>query len=117
MDGHRHDPLWYATHDAMNLNSLTSQVRALKLPQYGESIRPVRDWFVLLAIALTILVLSLGYHMWLFIRVLQGEQIGEAQTTNPYDLSALEQVDAVFSERAAEEARYKNDYRFVDPSR
>jgi hypothetical protein len=101
----------------MSLKDLISKLRVAKLPSYGESVHPVRDWFVIVAIALLLLVTSVGWNMWLFSRAIEGEAIGETPApTDTYDLSSLETVRSLFERRQAEEMRYRNDYRFIDPA-
>lgn len=101
----------------MDLKALSSRIRFTKFPTYGEKIRPVRDWFILLGMGLVILVITIGWNMWSFLRLLDGQPFGQVQSPeSSYDLSSLEKVEAVFGTRKMEEDRYRNDYRFVDPS-
>jgi len=88
------------------------------LPKTSDRPRPTRDWMLLLSLAALILVASAGWNVWTFVRVTSGDvgAVEEAAVDGP-DLTALERVRAAFQERAAEEARYRSDYRFVDPSK
>ncbi|KND51179.1 MAG: hypothetical protein ABA06_02605 [Parcubacteria bacterium C7867-001] len=86
---------------------------------YGEYIHPLRDWFVLLIVSAVLLVASVGWNVWLFYRVLNGESLGSAtaSTTPLFDTASLSAAQTVFDARAVEEERYKKEYRFIDPSR
>jgi hypothetical protein len=43
---------------------------------------------------------------------------GAGELTRPtVNTDAVEEVKMLFAERAAEEARYRNEYQFIDPSR
>lgn len=95
------------------LNKLTGFLKSLS---YGERIRPVRDWLVLLSCAILILAGCLIWNLWLFARVTGGEAIGSATSTTTPAAPALDAVQQLFQKRSVEEARYKGEYRFVDPS-
>jgi len=83
--------------------------------RYGASLRPMRDWFVLLAFFVLFLLISLAWNLWLFSQVTQGQQIGTA-TSTPDTQIPLESVTTLFDARAQERTHYQHDYRFVDPS-
>lgn len=88
----------------------------LKRINYGPRLRPSRDWLVILAIAFTLLLCSVVWNLWTFARVTGGETIG---TQSPPPATAdlpVDSVNRIFERRAAEEARYRSEYRFVDPS-
>ncbi|MCI0597641.1 hypothetical protein L0Y34_01020 [Candidatus Parcubacteria bacterium] len=84
---------------------------------YGETIRPSRDWMVLLSIAGMLVLASLAWNAWFFLNVLTSDfsTTGSAQET--VNTRAIEEAKALFSERAGEESRYRNEYEFIDPSR
>lgn len=88
------------------------------LPRIGDRRTPSRDWFMLLTLAFLILIASIGWNIWAFVRITNGEVSGDraADTSGP-DIGIVEQVRTVFMERAAEEQRYRGEYRFVDPSK
>lgn len=88
------------------------------LPRIGDRRKPSRDWFILLILAFLILIGSIGWNVWEFIRITNGEAAGTttAGMKGP-DIGIVEQVRNVFTTRAAEEQRYRNEYRFVDPSK
>ena len=89
-----------------------------RIPRVGDKKRPSRDWLVLLTLALLLLILSIGWNVWTFIRVTSGEVVGDTapSITGP-NISILEQVREVFTARKAEEQRYFTEYRFVDPNK
>lgn len=79
---------------------------------------PVRDWLVLLSIAGLILAGVIVWNVWVFDSVANGGTIGSVEggpaTTNKV---SLEEIRAVFEERAVEKARYATGvYRYADPS-
>lgn len=81
------------------------------------SANPSRDWLVLLALTLLAIVISSVWNIMFFSDVLSGKMttpLGEEIAT---DTSNVEKVDRLFGERAEEASRYRNEYRFVDPSR
>lgn len=86
-------------------------------PRSGKQ-RPLRDWFVLL-LSTAILVLASGaWNAWVFYTAASGGTLGEPIALTPApDTSSLDAVRALFENRAAEEAKYRTEYRFVDPSR
>jgi len=88
---------------------------ASKHLRYGSSIRPARDWFVLLAFFALFLLASLAWNLWLFSQVTKGQAIGNA-TSTPATQIPLDTVKSLFSDRAQERSHYQSDYRFVDPS-
>ena len=97
----------------LSLQSLSSILRGFR---YGPRLRPVRDWSVLLAIALVLLAAGASFAIWLFVRIERGEALTNAPTSaSAFDTTPVEEVRALFSERAAEALRFKNEYRFVDP--
>jgi hypothetical protein len=67
---------------------------------------------------MTVLVaLSIGWNLWLLRSVEKGGTIGdENATVESFDEAPIESVRAVFEERRAEQLRYRQEYRFVDPS-
>jgi hypothetical protein len=84
---------------------------------YGDRVRPVRDWFVLLGATAMLIGLSIGWNVWLFQNVERGGFTDPAEAAGAFDPLPIESVRAVFEERRAQEARYEDEYRFVDPSR
>lgn len=100
----------------MNLSHLMSSLpRAIA---YGERIRPARDWFVLLVGASLLVVVSVVWNVFLLIRIERGEAIdGSVPAASAFDSKPIEAVQEVFLKRAEEERRFRQEYRFVDPSR
>ena len=86
--------------------------------EYGEDIRPVRDWLILLCGVAVLLIASVLWNVWAYTRVVNGEMIGSATAPAPIvDTNAIDAVQNVFQSRAAEEVNYKGAYHFVDPSK
>jgi hypothetical protein len=83
--------------------------------KYGSRIRPVRDWLVLLTGFALFLLASLAWNMWLFSQATSGNKIG-TQSSQPAVEIKLDQVKTLFGSRAAEQTRYIQEYKFVDPS-
>ncbi len=97
----------------LSLNSLK------KLFSYGERIRPVRDWFVLLGIAAILFVLGVLWEIALFYQLQTQKQVATPTVTQAQadDIQTeITQVQALFQKRAAEEHNYQQLYHFVDPS-
>lgn len=96
----------------MKLKGLT-----LKALSYGDRIRSVRDWLFVLMGALVLFIGSIAWNAWFYV-VVTGEKEFEAGTTTAStpSLEALPHAREVLNARAAEEARYRTFYEFVDPS-
>lgn len=100
----------------MNISRIVSSLP--RTVAYGERIRPTRDWFVLLSIASLLVVVSVVWNVFLLVRIERGEAIdGSTPTPTAFDNKPIEAVKQVFLERAEEERRFRQEYRFVDPSR
>jgi hypothetical protein len=70
----------------------------------------------MLLVAFSVLLLcSLAWNLWLFSRVTNGEKIGSEQVASQPEIQ-LGEVKTLFESRAAEQTRYIQEYRFVDPS-
>jgi hypothetical protein len=82
---------------------------------YGTRVRPARDWFVLLSLFTLILVGSVIWNLLQFSRVIGGQQIGSSSVATSSPIR-LDTVQALFTQRTQERAKYQGQYRFVDPS-
>ncbi|HEX5774741.1 MAG TPA: hypothetical protein VFY28_02150 [Candidatus Paceibacterota bacterium] len=97
---------------------LPASVPSIRVPAIGDRPHPYRDWYALLLIAGIFLLASLAWNVWFFIKITKGEMIGtnpSSEAKTPEDLVASARL--LFEERAAEEARYRSEYRFIDPSK
>lgn len=89
----------------------------LKKFSYGPRVRPARDWFVLLSITIILLIVSVLWNLWLLKSVERGGTIGNEAPPPAFDAAPIEAVRTLFQSRSEEEARFRQEYRFVDPSR
>lgn len=94
----------------LGLSSITKKLH------YGSQLRPARDWLVLLIVFAIGLGLSVAYNLYIFSKVTQGQQVGNAPVEAPAQIQ-LDQVKTLFDDRAAQRGRYDSQYRFIDPSR
>ncbi len=84
--------------------------------KYGPRIRPMRDWFAIVLGSAVLLGVGLLADLWLFTDVVRDEVPSTAATSTPaIEQAPLEQVHTLFEARAREEARYKDEYHFIDP--
>lgn len=83
--------------------------------RYGDRLNSSRDWFVLVGITAILLLASIGWNVWLFLRVTNGEAIGTATTQASLNPASIDSVNTLFQARANTETEYKNAH-FVDPS-
>jgi hypothetical protein len=80
---------------------------------------PVRDWLVLLSLAIVALVCIIVWNVWAFDTVAQGGSISAAATSTvpTFNRSSIDTINTVFQTRAAEDAKYVTGvYRYSDPS-
>jgi hypothetical protein len=90
--------------------------KSLKGIHYGATLRPSRDWLLLIAFSFVCLLASVGWNLWTFTKVTRGQSFEASITTQETNATAVDTVTKLFEARAIEEARYKSEYRFVDPS-
>jgi hypothetical protein len=119
---HPYDRLDYRVRSRAYRSYITMSIfrDIFKKSMYGQLLRPKQDWFVILAIAAALLVISIAWNLWLFDAVKGGAVLRNAPAT-PTTLSASEQtlgaVQQAFVARAQEETKYETGvYTFVDPS-
>ena len=101
----------------MNIfNTVVSSIKRFRLNAFRD---PEHDWMGMLAIAVTAFVSIVVWNIWTFQTVANGGVIGTA-TSSPmtsFSRSSLDAVDVIFSNRSAEEAKYRTGvYRYSDPS-
>jgi hypothetical protein len=101
----------------MNIsNAFNSFFRRLRSGAKGD---PVRDWLLLLALALVAFIAIVVWNVWAFDTVAQGGVIGAPVSTAPpvFNRSSIDTINTVFQMRATEEAKYVTGvYRYTDPS-
>jgi hypothetical protein len=102
----------------MNLSKLTAILsKYLRAFRYGDRVRPLRDWLLLISIAGLLLIGSGGWSFWLFTQISNKQEATVAIPAAATGTASLESVRTIFEKRAAERAHYISDYHFVDPSR
>ncbi len=97
---------------------LPSFLRKLAPDRGTVEARPARDWFLIVAGAALLLVLSIAWNAFLFIRLTHGEALdADTTATEPDSGASVNEIRNVFEHRGTEETRYRSQYQFVDPSR
>ena len=101
----------------MTLPTLASVSTLLRRFRYGDTLRPERDWLMMLALLLSLLALSVAWNTWFFLSVVADEESGRhpVEAADPIDRAMLSEERALLEAHALEEARYKTEYRFTDP--
>ena len=90
----------------------------LKHFHYG-ALNPVRDWLTISTVSLIALASIVVWNVWAFGTVAQGGTIGSVATSSTSTLNqfSLDQINNIFSSRAAEENKYMSGvYIYADPS-
>lgn len=100
------------------LPNILKKVTSLRVPKYGTQIRPVRDWLILLVVSAVLLIASAAWNALFFVNLFSEEasSAGVVPAHGP-DYSSIDRATETFEAREREQERYKNEYRFVDPSR
>lgn len=101
----------------MQTPDFKKQLRVLERFRYGKRIHPERDWLILLGIASLLLLVSGAWNVWVFMTGSDIQPSMETATTTP-EISPymLDETTVLFENREREEERYRNEYRFVDPT-
>lgn len=87
--------------------------------RYGPRVDPARDWLVLITLGAILFAGILAWNIAAFDTVASGGVIGSPFRVAPqaFSRSSLDEIQKVFTDRAAEEAKYQGGtYRFADPS-
>lgn len=91
--------------------------KALHAVQYGETLRPARDWFVLLTISFFLILASAAWNAWVFLEVRDRDRaLVDTNQSGGNTEDTVRSIETLFMEREAEAARYRSEYEFVDPS-
>lgn len=80
---------------------------------------PTRDWLILLISGVLVLIGIVVWNAWAFDTVAGGGFIGSSATSTEraFSQKSLDAIHTVFTDRAAEEAKYTSGvYHFPDPS-
>lgn len=102
----------------MNFSKITAHLKGyLKFLQYGDTVRPVRDWLVIVSIATLLVLAAAGWSYELFRTTTAPTESEGAAPSTSVSRTSLDTVRGIFEKRAEERAHYLTDYRFVDPSR
>lgn len=100
----------------MKLPDFSRQLAVLSRFRYGKLVRPERDWFVLLLATLALILLSGAWNAWMFTYGTKVvPQVEDSSSITGPSENTLKEANALFERRAAEEGRYRSEYRFVDP--
>lgn len=99
------------------LKKITASLQHLLKPQGTKRLNPSRDWMFVLASGLVLIFASMFWNAWFFFAVLTQDKAIEAPALQQeVDASSFQKAQELFQKREAEEARYRNEYRFIDPS-
>ncbi len=85
----------------------------------GASVDPVRDWLVLLIVAMVAFMGIIIWNVWAFDTVAGGGTLRTQTTKAPtvFNNSSLDTIHTIFLNRADEEGKYRTGtYRYIDPS-
>jgi hypothetical protein len=92
----------------------------MKPPEYGAQLKPLRDWFVILALLGVLLLVGTLWSAYTFVAVKQGDVVGTAPPVHTPGVTdaSIQSVQDLFLQRAAEAEKYQSgSYSFVDPSK
>lgn len=104
----------------MNLDFAKLMNTVLRVFRYGPELRPWRDWFVILGVAVALLAASAALNALTFLRVERGGSFAESGATAPAPAAGIKDLDAAnaaFAARASVAATYQSDPHLADPSR
>ncbi len=85
---------------------------------YGEQIKPIRDWFLVLGISCVVLLVSVAWNVFLFHQLESAKStiVQQEAAAQPGLGDAVARIQSIFQDRATEEGNYEKLYHFVDPS-
>lgn len=100
------------------LSSITAYGKRFSKSGGAKHLNPQRDWLLLLLVALVAILASVAWNVWFFFFALDAQTaVPNAPAAQTLDTSSINKARALFDTRAAEEARYRGEYRFNDPSK
>jgi hypothetical protein len=101
----------------MNPAKILSRItRSLEAVKYGDQVRPLRDWFIVLSIAAILLVASAVWSYGVYYTFTTEKDAAKGPDLRQALPASVGTIRGIFERRAVERAHYLNDYRFVDPS-
>jgi len=86
----------------MKLSAFLESIQSLRKIRYGNQIRPVRDWFILITVAIVLLVLGASWNVLEFNNVI-ASKITAPQSSphkNALNGATMQKVQDIFSVRA-----------------
>lgn len=84
----------------------------------GTHTYPARDWHILVAVTVVLIGVSAAWQTWTYVQVTAVGGAETGVTTKPaFDAETVNAAEQMFLKRTEEANRYRNVYRFVDPSR
>ena len=109
---------WYCflnPRNTMNLSFL-SKLKLKNHFEYGEHLRPIRDWMIMLACFGVLFILTALWNVYVFYRAVQGEAVGGEAVVPTVTTDEIISAQETFMKRKIEEEKYQGEYHFVDPS-
>lgn len=97
--------------------STPSFLKKLFSKKLAASNDPARDWFMVLAVSLAMLIVSVVWNVWFFGEVTKEKplEVGEgADTLRTHETASVREL---FEKREAAAKAYQETYVFVDPAR
>lgn len=76
---------------------------------------PARDWALLVALFLALFLLSVAWSAWFFLATIEEPPVVPPPAEESGD-TGIKAMREAAEERSLEEERYRDEYRFIDPS-
>lgn len=90
-----------------------------KFFHYGPVQKPMRDWLIIIGLALVAFFASIFFNVVTFWNIMEHKSIVKQVTTSVpvINQNAINKVNTIFSTRATEQVKYESGvYSFTDPS-
>ncbi len=104
----------------MKLHTTSEAIQGLRNIHYGSQLRPMRDWFVLIIIAIMLLGFGAVWNVLEFNHIITGKIVAppSASHRNVLNGMAIQKVRDIFTARAKRQLKYESkDYPLADPSK